>query len=108
MVQELKHLPEQLSYLCKQRWQSICAYIDIVTGKRRTKKYRLELYKFILSLAVLDGYTFSDLMILYRVRVHRNEFRVTPSVCEQKDGNPGKLLANPGLSEREGKLRRDD
>ncbi len=82
MVQELKHPPEQLSYLCKQRWQSICAYIDIVTGKRRTKKYRLELYKFILSLAVLDSYTFSDLMLLYRVRVVNNEFRVTPSVCE--------------------------
>lgn len=82
MVQELKHPPEQLSYLCKQRWQAIRAYIDIVTGKRRTKKYRLELYKFILSLAVLDSYTFSDLMLLYRVRVVNNEFRVTPSVCE--------------------------
>ncbi len=82
MVQELKHPPKQLSYLCKQRWQSICAYIDIVTGKRRTKKYRLELYKFILSLTVLDSYTFSDLMLLYRVRVVNNEFRVTPSVCE--------------------------
>lgn len=98
MVQELKHPPKQLSYLCKQRWQSICAYINIVTGKRRTKKYRLELYKFILSLAVLDSYTFSDLMILYRVRVVSNEFRVTPSVCEQKDGNPERLLINPGLS----------
>lgn len=82
MVQELKHPPEQLSYLCKQRWQSICAYIDIVTGKRKTRKLRLKGYKFILSLAVLDRYTFSDLMLLYRVRIVNNEFRVTPSVCE--------------------------
>lgn len=82
MVQELKHPPKQLSYLCKQRWQSICAYIDIVTGKRKTRKLRLKGYKFILSLTVLDSYTFSDLMLLYRVRVVNNEFRVTPSVCE--------------------------
>ena len=82
MVQELKHPPEQLSYLCKQRWQSICAYIDTVKGKRKTRKLRLKGYKFILSLAVLDRYTFSDLMLLYRVRIVNNEFRVTPSVCE--------------------------
>lgn len=82
MVQELKHPPEQLSYLCKQRWQLIRPYEDPETDKRKTRKLRLKGYKFILSLTVLDSYTFSDLMLLYRVRVHRNEFRVTPSVCE--------------------------
>lgn len=82
MVQELKHPPEQLSYLCKQRWQLIRPYEDPETGKRKTRKLRLKGYKFILSLAVLDRYTFSDLMLLYRVRIVNNEFRVTPSVCE--------------------------
>ncbi|WP_147383605.1 hypothetical protein [Nitrosomonas supralitoralis] len=108
MVQILKHPPKQLSYLCKQRWQSIRAYIDIVTGKRRTKKYRLNRYAFILSLTVLDSYTFSDLMLTYKVRVISNQFKVTPPVCEQKAENPRKLRINPSLSEREGKLRRDD
>ncbi|MEQ1779359.1 MAG: hypothetical protein ABL863_12530 [Nitrosomonas sp.] len=82
MVQELKHPPEQLSYLCKQRWQLIRPYEDPETGKRKTRKLRLKGYKFIRSLIVLDSYTFSDLMLLYRVRVVNNEFRVTPSVCE--------------------------
>lgn len=88
MVQKLKRPPKQLSYLCKQRWQSICAYIDSFKGKRRTDKHRLETYKFILSLIVLDSYTFSDLMILYKVRVVNNEFKVSPSVCELKGKNP--------------------
>ncbi|MBX3617242.1 hypothetical protein [Nitrosomonas sp.] len=88
MVQRLKRPPKQLSYLCKQRWQSISAYIAIVTGKRRTDKHRLETYKFILSLIVLDSYTFSDLMILYKVRVVNNEFKVSPSVYELKGKNP--------------------
>lgn len=88
MVQKLKRTPKQLSYLCKQRWQSISAYIAIVAGKRRTDKHRLETYKFILSLIVLDSYTFSDLMILYKVRVVNNEFKVSPSVCELKGKNP--------------------
>lgn len=90
MVQRLKRPPKQLSYLCKQRWQSICAYIGTVKGKRkrRTDKHRLETYKFILSLIVLDSYTFSDLMILYKVRVVNNEFKVSPSVCELKGKNP--------------------
>ena len=90
MVQRLKRPPKQLSYLCKQRWQSISAYIGTVKGKRkrRTDKHRLETYKFILSLIVLDSYTFSDLMILYKVRVVNNEFKVSPSVCELKGKNP--------------------
>ncbi|MBS0298567.1 MAG: hypothetical protein JSR32_01320 [Proteobacteria bacterium] len=90
MVQRLKRPPKQLSYLCKQRWQSICAYIAIVKGKRKrkTRKLRLKGYKFILSLIVLDSYTFSDLMILYKVRVVNNEFKVSPSVCELKGKNP--------------------
>lgn len=82
MIQGLKHPPEQLSYLCKQRWQLIRPYEDPETDKRKTRKLRLKGYKFILSLTVLDSYTFSDLMLLYRVRVVNNEFRVTPSVCE--------------------------
>ena len=90
MVQRLKRPPKQLSYLCKQRWQSISAYIGTVKGKRKrkTRKLRLKGYKFILSLIVLDSYTFSDLMILYKVRVVNNEFKVSPSVCELKGKNP--------------------
>jgi hypothetical protein len=88
MVQELKHPPKQLSYLCKQRWQLIRPYKDPETDKRKTRKLRLKGYKFIRSLIVLNSYTFSDLMILYKVRVVNNEFRVSPSVCEKKDENP--------------------
>lgn len=84
LVQSLKNPSKQLSYLCKQRWQLIRSYPDPVTGKRRTKKYRLEQYEFILALAVLDGYTFSDLMFTYKVRVNSNEFRLIPSVFEEK------------------------
>lgn len=75
LVQELKHPPEQLSYLCKQRWQLIRPYKDPETDKRKTRKLRLKGYKFILSLIVLDGYTFSDLMFLYGVRVQSNQFK---------------------------------
>lgn len=34
LVQDLKHPPEQLSYLCKQRWQLIRPYEDPETGKQ--------------------------------------------------------------------------
>jgi len=88
LVQDLNDPPEQLSYLCKQRWHLIRPYEDPETGKRRTRKLRLKKNEFIQSLTVLDSYTFSDLMFAFKVRVNCNEFRVTPSVCEKKDGNP--------------------
>jgi hypothetical protein len=76
LVQDLKHPPEQLSYLCKQRWQLIRPYEDPETGKRRTRKLRLKKNEFIQSLTVLNDYTFSDLMFLFGVRVKDNEFKV--------------------------------
>ena len=88
LVQVLRNTPKQLSYLCKQRWQLIRPYKDPETGKRRTRKLRLKKNEFIQSLTVLDSYTFSELMFAFKVRVNCNEFRVTPSVCEKKDGNP--------------------
>jgi hypothetical protein len=83
LVQKLKHPPKQLSYLCKQRWQRIVPYINPKTGKRGTRKLRLKWNEFIKSLIVLDGYTFSDLMFSYGVRVINNEFKVTKSVSEK-------------------------
>lgn len=83
MVQKLNNPPKQLSYLCKQRWQLIRPYEDPETGKRRTRKLRLKRYEFIKSLIVLDSFTFSDLMFLYKVRVSNGELKVTESVCEK-------------------------
>jgi hypothetical protein len=87
LEQDLNDPPEQLSYLCKQRWHLIRTYKNPETGKRRTRKLRLKKNEFIQSLTVLDSYTFSDLMFTFKVRVNCNEFRVAPSVCERKGEN---------------------
>jgi len=85
LVQSLKDSPKQLSYLCKQRWQSIHAYRD-KDGKRRTSKRRLDKKRFPLSLRILDQLSFSDLLFLYKARVSGNEIMST-SCQREKGGN---------------------
>lgn len=85
LVQSLKDSPKQLSYLCKQRWQSIHAYRD-KDGKRRTSKRRLDKKRFPQSLRILDQLSFSDLLFLYKARVISNEI-ISTSCQREKGGN---------------------
>lgn len=83
LVQRLKDSPKQISYLCKQRWQSIHAYRD-KDGKRRTSKRRLDKKRFPLSLKVLDQLSFSALLFLYKARVRSNE--IISTSCQREKG----------------------
>ena len=85
LVQRLKNPSKQISYLCKQRWQSIHAYRD-KDGKRRTSKRRLDERRFPLSLRILDQFSFSDLLFLYKARVISNEI-IGASCQREKGGN---------------------
>lgn len=83
LVQRLKDSPKQISYLCKQRWQSIHAYRD-KDEKRRTSKRRLDKKRFPLSLKVLDQLSFSALLFLYKSRVRSNE--IISTSCQREKG----------------------
>jgi hypothetical protein len=83
LVQRLKNPSKQISYLCKQRWQSIHAYRD-KDGKRRTSKRRLDKKRFPLSLKVLDQLSFSALLFLYKSRVRSNE--IISTSCQREKG----------------------
>ena len=85
LVQRLKNPSKQISYLCKQRWQSIHAYRD-KDGKRRTSKRRLDERRFPQSLRLLDQFSFSDLLFLYKARVISNEI-IGASCQREKGGN---------------------
>ena len=85
LVQRLKNPSKQISYLCKQRWQSIHVYRD-KDGKRRTSKRRLDERRFPQSLRLLDQFSFSDLLFLYKARVISNEI-IGASCQREKGGN---------------------
>lgn len=81
LVQRLENVPEQISYLCKQRPQSIRPYQD-EDGVWRTRKLRLSDKRSCLVLRVLDRVGFNGLLFLYKSRQVGGEVRMALSVSK--------------------------